>query len=98
MTQNKFIIRTTIYNSMEANAIPVSETEFETDTLNNKPTLKDIYNLAKTNKCANLIFVNITVEDIDGNYIDSDEAAMSFDYENGKIFVIEETMEVEVDV
>ena len=90
MIKNNFIIRTTIFPENADNPETAYEIEVETDTLDDKPTLTDILGYAKSFQCSGILCVNVTIEDINGDYIDHDEFFVSVDLESNTITIVEE--------
>lgn len=56
--------------------------EIESDSLEDKPSIKDVISIAKAYKCSDSLFVNLDIEDADGEYVDHEEFAVKIDYSN----------------
>lgn len=89
MTENNYTFRITIFSSSAADAPADCEIELSSNTLDDKPTIRDILSYAKMYNCSSTIYVNVTIDDANGNYVDSDEFVAEIDYKNNKITVLD---------
>ena len=87
MTENNYTFRITIFSSPAADAPSDCKIEISSNTLDDKPTINDILTYAKAYNCSSIIYVNITIDNANGEYIDSDEFVAEIDYENNKITI-----------